>query len=68
MTLFVDSLIECACKLLHWMNQDLLALAVHLETLGECMALSLNDSLTSKDHVALNLVSVDIHLASCLVK
>ena len=68
MTLFVNSLIECACELLHRMNQDLLALAIHLETLGECLALSLDEALTSEDHIALDLMSVDIHLASGLVK
>ena len=63
----VDHLVEGASKLLHWMDQDLLTLPVHLEALGEGFALPLYHSLTSQNHVGLNLVLEDFDLTRCLI-
>ena len=68
MALLVNSLIKCACKLLHRMDQNLLSLTIHLKALGQCLALALNNALTSEDHVALNLMGIDINLARSLIK
>ena len=67
MTLFVNCLVERACELLHWVDQDLVPLAIHFEALGQCLALPLNHAFARKDHVVEDLVMEDVHFASGLI-
>lgn len=67
MTFLIDILVKRACKLLHRVDQNLLAFAVHLEALGKRICLSLDQTLARQDHEALNLMGVDIYLTSGLI-
>lgn len=67
MAFLVNSLVESAGELLHRMDQNLLALAIHFEALGEGLALPLDHSLAREDHVRLDLVLEHFHLTCCLV-
>ena len=66
-TPLVAVLFKRACKLLHRLNKNLLALAIHFKALGERVCFTLDETLACQYHVALNLVCVDVHLARCLV-
>lgn len=67
MAFLVDCLVESGCKLLHRVDQDLLALAIHLEALGEALRLTLNHSLACQDHEALDLVSIHVNFTGRLI-
>ena len=66
-TLFIDSLVESASKLLHRVDQDCRSLTVHVETFSKCLALTLNHTLAGQDHVVKNLMMEDIDFTCCLV-
>ena len=67
MTFLVYGLVECTCKLLHGMDQDLLTFTIHFETFCKRLSFSLNHSLTCKNHVIHDLVLEDINFASGLI-
>lgn len=67
MALLINILVKGASKLLHGVNQDLLAFAIHLKALGEGVCLALDQSLARHNHKALDLVRVNIHLTRGLI-
>ena len=67
MALLVNVLVESTCKLLHWVDQDLLSLAIHFEAFGKGLTLSLDHALASQYHVVKDLVMEHIYFTCRLI-
>jgi len=63
----VDSLVECACKLLSWMHEGLKLYIGHLKGLGQHIRLVLQHVESRLDHILLKLVVHNFYFASCMV-
>ena len=67
MTLFVNRLVKGTSELLHGVDENLVALAIHLEAFGERLALTFNHTLSCQDHVIEDLMMEHIDFTCRLI-